>query len=800
MNESTESSGYAAGSPRPGRVKCCWLHVGMHKTGSTSIQKTLEKVAAPSNWRLLRAGGRTNMGPAICAMFRRGPIKHRSFVKHGFSKEQIEKEGKAEKARLARTLRNCQQESVILSAEALSASLETKDLIALKEFLEPLCDEIRVIGYVRSPLSFKNSMFQQLIKNGTDQFSLAEIKVDYQRRFGKFDEVFGKENVILRKFDPASFPHRCIVADFCQQIGIEAPPQEAVQRTNESLSREACGILFAYRKFGPGFGVGKDVMKENFRILGAFKGIPGPRFKGSRRVMNSNLTTEAEDILWMEKRLGISLEETVTDDGTEVDSEADLLRVPLSACEAMVAGFRELYGKEIPASKIPRAAFPAPEEIAALVETCRDLGREKALEEKATESGRVKRCWLHVGMHKTGSTSIQNTLAKVRKPQGWLLVKMSGRANMGRTMSAMFTTEPLKHALFSKLGYSEKRIRKEGEAARKRLTQILKNSRQDTVIISAEALSALFKRDEIQAIKDFLEPLCEEIRVIGYVRSPVSFKNSIFQEAVKHGKGKFNPAEAKVNYRRRFKKFDDVFGKRNVILRKFDPMSFPHHCIVADFCQQIGIDEPPREAVQRTNESLSREACGILYAYRKFGPGFGVGSFVVKENVRVLAMLEGVPGPRFKASTNLMTGPLANERKDIDWMEKRLKASLKETLKDNGTEVDSEADLLCIPRSSCEAMVAKLYDLYGLEVPPSKLPQADFPSPKEISELVDYCRGLCREQIFDENAASEGWYSRIKRRIGQALAILRKCPESAPDESGATTSRKENQDLDSKSV
>lgn len=399
---------------------------------------------------------------------------------------------------------------------------------------------------------------------------------------------------------------------------------------------------------------------------------------------------------------------------------------------------------------------------------------------------RIKRCWLHVGMHKTGSTSIQETLSGVCKPKGWRLLMPGGRANMGKAICSMFSTNPLKHSFFGKLGYTEERILKEGAITRRRLTRSLQNCQRDTVIISAETMSALLRKDEIQAMKDFLQPLCEEIRVIGYVRPPVSFKNSIFQEAVKHGKGVFNIAEVKVNYRRRFKKFDDVFGQENVILRKFDPATFPHQCIVADFCQQIGIAEPPREAVQRTNESLSREGCGILYAYRKFGPGFGVGRYVVKENIRLLAMIQGVPGPRFKGSRRLMSAPLAAESKDIRWMEKRLGVSLKESLKDDGTEVDNEADLLRIPRSACKAMVAKLGELHGLKVPPSRMPQSDYPPPEEIAELVDYCRSLCLEDILDERAASRGWYSRFKRRMSKAFAIFSRRPERIHKKTSAT--------------
>ncbi len=409
---------------------------------------------------------------------------------------------------------------------------------------------------------------------------------------------------------------------------------------------------------------------------------------------------------------------------------------------------------------------------------------------------RVKRCWLHVGMHKTGSTSIQETLVRANGSGNWRLLRVGGRPNMGKAICGMFSAQPLKHSFYSKLGYTEARIQREKQTIRRRLERALQGCTEETVIISAEALSALLKVEEVQAMKEFLEPFCEEIRVIGYVRSPVSFKNSIFQEAVKHGKGKFDIAEVKVNYRRRFKKFDDVFGRENVILRKFDPASFPHHCIVADFCQQIGIEEPPREAVQRTNESLTREACGILYAYRKFGPGFGVGRDVVRENVRILAALQGVSGARFKGSHKLMTGPLAAEAKDIRWVEKRLGASLKESVKDSGTEVDREEDLLRVHRSSCVELVEQFRQLYHMRIRDSRIPKAEYPAPEEVAAMVDYCRGLCREQILDERAAQRGWYSRLKRRVRKAVRLITGRSFTVPAKSAASPATTSSADSD----
>ena len=387
----------------------------------------------------------------------------------------------------------------------------------------------------------------------------------------------------------------------------------------------------------------------------------------------------------------------------------------------------------------------------------------------------VKRCWLHVGMHKTGTTSLQVNLAKMKKTVGWRYIKVGGRANMGKALCAMFASNPQNHSAFDKLGIPLEEIIVEGEKLKKKLRKAILKTKQETIIISAEALSVAIDKKGIVALKEFLEPLCEEIRVIGYVRPPLGFKISIFQEAVKHGKSVFDIADRKVHYRKRFKKFDEVFGRENVILRKFDPANFSHHCIVADFCEQIGIEGPARSDIERTNESLTREACGLLFAYRKFGPGYGIGEDVIKENSRIIAPLFGISGSKLKVSKALLKSALGAERRDIGWMEKRIGSLLREKITDDGTEVSVEEDLLMIKRSTCEEYAANFANIHGDPIPVNKIPSTDPVDPRDVAIFVEYCRTRCRKMIMADRARESSWifkYSRLVERWCNRLKAI----------------------------
>jgi hypothetical protein len=355
----------------------------MHKTGSTSVQQNLAGVVNSPDWRLLTVGGRANMGPALHAMFSNEPHKCHWFTKLGQSHETITYKGEVWRRELQLAIEELTVENCIISSETLSA-FNIQIITAFRDFIAPLFDEIRVIGYVRSPVAYKTSRFQEAVKHGNDRFNVTDIKLNYQGKFSKFDRVFDKANVILRKFDPKTFPNNCIVADFCEQIGIRFPQDVPISRVNESMSREACGILYAYRKFGPGYGIGKDVVRENLNIVKALRLLRGEKFKIPMCLFSQALELEGADIQWMENRLGSSLEETDLDNGTEVTSEQDLLTILQSSCEEFAARFGELQGITIPQESIPKGCPLDPRQVAEFVQLCRELFRQH-IEKKRAE-------------------------------------------------------------------------------------------------------------------------------------------------------------------------------------------------------------------------------------------------------------------------------------------------------------------------------------------------------------------------------------------------------------------------------
>jgi hypothetical protein len=226
------------------------------------------------------------------------------------------------------------------------------------------------------------------------------------------------------------------------------------------------------------------------------------------------------------------------------------------------------------------------------------------------------------------------------------------------------------------------------------------------MIISGEAISMLPKVS-IQNFSIFLKKYFEKITIIGYVRTPKSYIESVFQQRLKSGVNTFSFLYP--NYTNRFRKFDRFFGRENVHLNLFTPLNFPDKDVVRDFCNYFGIHINLTQSI-KNNESLSKEAISILYAYRKFGPGYGTGDKVIKENTLLIEKLRGIGSRKLTFSPSLIKPIIERNRADLEWMEKRLGVPLLENMISKEHDVKSENDLLLFD----EDIITQLKESIGI--------------------------------------------------------------------------------------
>ena len=346
----------------------------------------------------------------------------------------------------------------------------------------------------------------------------------------------------------------------------------------------------------------------------------------------------------------------------------------------------------------------------------------------------MARCIIHIGMPKTGSTSVQQSLRRFAD-DNFVYPELTDSPNHILPVLALFTKDAVRH--FNHRLRDPKEIAAYCEAAPAIMKRAIEESRGRNLIISAENIGSM-KPEGLRSMRDYFLSYFDEISVVGYVRSPAGYMISAFQQRVKQGsQPSFNPDVMYRPYGRSFSKLDNVFGRERVQLWKFDPGQFPGGCVVRDFCARVGISSPPARIVRR-NDALSRQAVCLLYAYRKF-----LGNRTVREidwHGRLLGRLvAGLGNDKFRLSPELIRPLIEKNRADIEWMEARLGQSLREELGQyQPGDIRDEADLL----RPDPVVARRIIEMLGDRAPAGVTGE----TPEQVGQLVDALRAKFADQ------------------------------------------------------
>lgn len=274
------------------------LHIGMHKTATTSIQNSLAGFTDGTT-RYARLGAANHSIPLITALAS-DPHTHRHFSQRGLNEADVSPLRKAARVRLGREL-DSPEPRLILSGEALT-DLSPKDMRILARYLGRHADTVHVIAYIREPVGFASSAYQQRIKGGRKNFAVPSP--NYRKRFRKVLRVFDGHRVEFVSFEPKTFRNVCIITDFCDRVGVDADQVPKING-NESLSPEAVALLLSLNSSGQTT-VGSPVhLRAREELIEALR----PAFPGKfafdaaliRRTVNK------ADCAWMEEQAGFKL-------------------------------------------------------------------------------------------------------------------------------------------------------------------------------------------------------------------------------------------------------------------------------------------------------------------------------------------------------------------------------------------------------------------------------------------------------------------------------------------------------------
>ena len=223
-------------------------------------------------------------------------------------------------------------------------------------------------------------------------------------------------------------------------------------------------------------------------------------------------------------------------------------------------------------------------------------------------------------------------------------------------------------------------------------------------ILSGEGM-LFFPAASLDVLRALLAPRFSRLRVFAYVRDPGEFMASLFQQRLKHEFTTFDLKKKTPGYRRKFEKFEKIFGEENVEYRLFRSERFPGRCVVRDFSERFHCDLP-ETLMPRENTSICFEAVCLLYLYRKVLPVQPLGTVRMRKDQRLVALLQQLPGSSVRFHQELVDPMLSKRKPDLDWMDARLDHPLCRTVPDSSVgTIRSEEDLLGFDRvATAEAL------------------------------------------------------------------------------------------------
>lgn len=214
---------------------------------------------------------------------------------------------------------------------------------------------------------------------------------------------------------------------------------------------------------------------------------------------------------------------------------------------------------------------------------------------------------LHIGMHKTGTTSIQEAIHQLNHDS--IKTLMFDEKNHSIPFFTMFSGRKFGHPELKQRGLTENEIANKRIKYRKDLNRQLNNKRVNVFLVSGEDISFLDTQEQFSMCQYFLAKGLN-VQVIWVVRDPFQWAVSISQEAAKHGAkslSKYNP-----DYSKRISGFLKAVNRENIFVLKYEEIV--QQGFLQTFSQLFGVQ---LKHVPILNESLSAEALTLIFLLNK---------------------------------------------------------------------------------------------------------------------------------------------------------------------------------------
>jgi hypothetical protein len=282
-----------------------FLHVGFPKTGTTSIQRTLFSYAKAlrDNHSVNYPDFQSNHWPIALPFYsNQAPLSlHENAVRDGKGTEARYKR-MSQKFWTEIQATSALYEHHILSSEGF-CSLNSASATGLRRRLESLGHPVKVVIYVRHPADHFSSRIAQNVVSGSRRLNnIFDVPNQYDEEFYRIVEVYGRGNLIVRRFGQQYFEQGDLIADFFIGTLGRVIPGIVPKVHNEGLSLPATLILDRLNGMSPRFS--KDRAPTHY-----LKKIAGPKFLAPRAAVEAYVENNRGFMAYLDREFGVRFDE-----------------------------------------------------------------------------------------------------------------------------------------------------------------------------------------------------------------------------------------------------------------------------------------------------------------------------------------------------------------------------------------------------------------------------------------------------------------------------------------------------------
>jgi hypothetical protein len=330
-------------------------------------------------------------------------------------------------------------------------------------------------------------------------------------------------------------------------------------------------------------------------------------------------------------------------------------------------------------------------------------GSHDTVQRAAENTGRT--CHVHIGMMKTGSTSIQAALHGYDDGSlRYLPHPLRNHAGLLRN-AVQKQPEPLMRVIGQ--GLDDDELDKIRRRDRRNFRRMISEGDRN-LIISSEELTSRFSRNNVNHLVKLLRAQFDQIIVIAYVREPVRFMTSMFQQQTKLRKVELDYEALYPDYSRLFQKWVDAVGTENMLLTQFSRDLFIDRDLVTDFAHKVGADPSKINRDHADlNQTLSAEAVAVLFAYRQLRGGPRDHPVMAKHNGRVIKLLQQFGSTSYSLDTDRCLAEIGRRSADIEWIQELMGSRFEYSSAPRDTRVFSDSqDVLDFAEASADSFIA----------------------------------------------------------------------------------------------